>query len=88
MAASFMRFARLRVDAPVLQQGSVQPERLEASDNRAEFEQVADAALAKGIIPFGAGKTARTWKGVKRMADDRVLQQTLPVPTTSAGAQR
>jgi raffinose/stachyose/melibiose transport system substrate-binding protein len=30
--------------------------------NRAEFEQVADAALAKGIIPFGAGNA--DWKGV------------------------
>jgi raffinose/stachyose/melibiose transport system substrate-binding protein len=30
--------------------------------NRAEFEQVADAALAKGIVPFGAGNA--DWKGV------------------------
>jgi raffinose/stachyose/melibiose transport system substrate-binding protein len=30
--------------------------------NRAEFEQIADAALAKGIIPFGAGNA--DWKGV------------------------
>lgn len=30
--------------------------------NRAEFETVADAALAKGIIPFGAGNA--DWKGV------------------------
>jgi len=30
--------------------------------NRAEFEQVADAALAKSIIPFGAGNA--DWKGV------------------------
>jgi raffinose/stachyose/melibiose transport system substrate-binding protein len=30
--------------------------------NRAEVEQVADAALAKGIIPFGAGNA--DWKGV------------------------
>src|SRR5246127_2493361 len=30
--------------------------------NRAEFEQIADAALAKGIIPFGACNAA--WKGV------------------------
>lgn len=30
--------------------------------NRAEFEQVADAALAKGITPFGAGNA--DWKGV------------------------
>jgi raffinose/stachyose/melibiose transport system substrate-binding protein len=30
--------------------------------NRAEMEQVADAALAKGIIPFGAGNA--DWKGV------------------------
>ena len=30
--------------------------------NRQEFEQVADAALAKGIIPFGAGNA--DWKGV------------------------
>jgi raffinose/stachyose/melibiose transport system substrate-binding protein len=30
--------------------------------NRAELEQVADAALAKGIIPFGAGNA--DWKGV------------------------
>lgn len=29
--------------------------------NRAEMEQVADAALAKGIIPFGAGNA--DWKG-------------------------
>src|SRR5712664_2995549 len=29
--------------------------------NRAEFEQVADAALAKGIIPFGAAHA--DWKG-------------------------
>lgn len=30
--------------------------------NRAEMEQVADAALAKGIVPFGAGNA--DWKGV------------------------
>jgi raffinose/stachyose/melibiose transport system substrate-binding protein len=30
--------------------------------NRAEVEQVADAALAKGIVPFGAGNA--DWKGV------------------------
>ena len=30
--------------------------------NRAELEQVADAALAKGIVPFGAGNA--DWKGV------------------------
>jgi len=30
--------------------------------NRAEFELLADAALAKGIIPFGAGNA--DWKGV------------------------
>ena len=30
--------------------------------NRAEFEQLADAALAKGIVPFGAGNA--DWKGV------------------------
>jgi raffinose/stachyose/melibiose transport system substrate-binding protein len=30
--------------------------------NHEEFEQVADAALAKGIIPFGAGNA--DWKGV------------------------
>ena len=39
------------------------PERLEAADQPAgDSKQVADAALAKGIIPFGAGNA--DWKGV------------------------
>jgi raffinose/stachyose/melibiose transport system substrate-binding protein len=38
--------------------------------NRAEFEQLADAALAKGIVPFGAGNA-----DLKGVNDDGVLQQ-------------
>ena len=40
--------------------------------NRAEMEQVADAALAKGIVPFG--ERERRLEGRQRVADDGVLQ--------------
>src|ERR1700726_3800437 len=65
--------ARLRVDAPVLQQGSVQPERLEAADQPRRIRTGRGRRTGEGH--HSVRRRQRRLERRQRMADDRLSQQ-------------